>query len=93
MEWERVLIVEDEENERSGLAELISAWGYRTETASDGVQGLEKILLWNPGIVSPISKCPIWMALNCSAASRKLRENFHSFCSPLKALLTPRSPP
>jgi DNA-binding NtrC family response regulator len=51
MEWEKVLIVEDEENERSGLAELISAWGYRTETACDGVEGLEKILSWNPGIV------------------------------------------
>jgi CheY-like chemotaxis protein len=40
MGWEKVLIVEDEENERSGLAELISAWGYRTEIAADGVEGL-----------------------------------------------------
>jgi DNA-binding NtrC family response regulator len=48
---EKVLIVEDEENERSGLAELVSAWGYRTETAKDGIEGLEKVATWSPGIV------------------------------------------
>ncbi len=48
---EKVLIVEDEENERSGLAELISAWGYRTETAKDGLEGLDKVATWSPGIV------------------------------------------
>ena len=40
------------------MAELISAWGYRTETASDGVEGLEKILSWNPGIVVSDLKMP-----------------------------------
>jgi DNA-binding NtrC family response regulator len=58
MGWEKVLIVEDEENERSGLAELISAWGYRTETACDGVEGLEKILSCSPGIVVTDLKMP-----------------------------------
>jgi DNA-binding NtrC family response regulator len=51
MNSEKVLIVEDEENERTGLAELITAWGYRTEVAGDGVEGLEKVLEWIPGIV------------------------------------------
>ena len=51
MNQEKVLIVEDEENERSGMAELISAWGYRTETAKDGAEGLEKFTAWCPGIV------------------------------------------
>jgi DNA-binding NtrC family response regulator len=51
MNSEKVLIVEDEENERTGLAELITAWGYRTEVAGDGVEGLEKVLEWTPGIV------------------------------------------
>ena len=36
MSQEKVLIVEDEENERTGLAELISSWGYVAETARDG---------------------------------------------------------
>jgi DNA-binding NtrC family response regulator len=51
MTTERVLIVEDEENERSGLAELIRAWGFETETAVDGVEALEKMASSNPGIV------------------------------------------
>ena len=55
---ERVLIVEDEENERVGLAELISGWGYRTETARDGLEGLEKVEVFSPGIVLTDLKMP-----------------------------------
>ena len=55
---ERVLIVEDEENERTGLAELISAWGFRTETAKDGVEALDKVLAWSPAIVITDLKMP-----------------------------------
>jgi DNA-binding NtrC family response regulator len=58
MNQEKVLIVEDEENERTGLAELISAWGYRTETAKDGSEGLEKFTAWGPGIVITDLKMP-----------------------------------
>jgi DNA-binding NtrC family response regulator len=55
---EKVLIVEDEENERTGLAELITAWGYRTDTAKDGLEGLEKAATWSPGIVLTDFKMP-----------------------------------
>ncbi len=58
MTAEKVLIVEDEENERSGLAELVTAWGYQTETARDGVEGLEKVEAWSPGIVITDLKMP-----------------------------------
>ncbi len=58
MGLEKVLIVEDEEYERTGLAELISAWGYETETARDGEDGLEKIVSWTPGIVVSDLKMP-----------------------------------
>ncbi len=58
MAIEKVLIVEDEENERTGLAELVAAWGYRTETARDGQEGLEKVTEWNPGIVITDLKMP-----------------------------------
>jgi DNA-binding NtrC family response regulator len=58
MSHEKVLIVEDEENERTGLAELVSSWGYRAETARDGVDGLEKISQWNPSIVVTDLKMP-----------------------------------
>src|SRR5438270_271069 len=58
MNHEKVLIIEDEENERTGLAELISAWGYRTETARDGMEGLEKVNTWSPSIVVTDMKMP-----------------------------------
>jgi len=58
MTAEKVLIVEDEEHERSGLAELISAWGYRTETAKDGLEGMDKVAGWSPGIVISDLKMP-----------------------------------
>ena len=38
----KVLIVEDEPHALMGLAELISGWGYLTETARDGIEGWEK---------------------------------------------------
>ena len=58
MSQEKVLIVEDEENERTGLAELVSAWGYRAETAVDGADGLEKVGSWSPSIVVTDLKMP-----------------------------------
>src|ERR1700731_2456809 len=58
MSHEKVLIVEDEENERTGLAELVSSWGYRAETARDGVEGLDKATQWIPAIVVTDLKMP-----------------------------------
>jgi DNA-binding NtrC family response regulator len=58
MAHEKVLIVEDEENERTGLAELVRAWGYETETACDGVEGLELTESWRPGIIITDLKMP-----------------------------------
>jgi DNA-binding NtrC family response regulator len=54
----KVLIVEDEPHALMGLAELISGWGYRTETARDGVEGWEKAVAWNPDIVVTDLKMP-----------------------------------
>ena len=58
MNHEKVLIVEDEENERTGLAELVTGWGYRAETARDGAEGLEKVTSWAPSIVVTDMKMP-----------------------------------
>jgi DNA-binding NtrC family response regulator len=55
---EKVLIVEDELHALAGLAELVSGWGYRTETARDGVEGLDKAIEWTPGIVVTDLKMP-----------------------------------
>jgi DNA-binding NtrC family response regulator len=51
MAQEKILIVEDEESERTGLAELVQSWGYRAETARDGLDALDKVTAWSPGIV------------------------------------------
>src|ERR1700692_255958 len=58
MTQERVLMVEDEQNERTGLAELVSGWGYRTDTAAYGVEALEKIPVFAPSIVITDVKMP-----------------------------------
>src|SRR5579863_3623961 len=58
MSQEKVLIVEDEENERSGLAEIVTSWGYRVETARDGVEGLVKATQWSPSMVITDLKMP-----------------------------------
>jgi len=54
----KVLIAEDEPNALTGLAELISGWGYRTETARDGIEAWDKILAWDPAIVVTDLKMP-----------------------------------
>jgi DNA-binding NtrC family response regulator len=47
----RVLVVEDEQFERQGLAELLRAWGYQAETAADGADALQKIAAFEPVVV------------------------------------------
>ena len=39
----RVLVVDDEENQRTALASMIALWGYSVETAADGQEALEKL--------------------------------------------------
>ena len=55
---EKVLIVEDEVHARTGLTELVESWGYRTEGAANGVEGLEKVQQWSPSIVVTDLKMP-----------------------------------
>jgi DNA-binding NtrC family response regulator len=54
----KVLIAEDEPHALMGLAELISGWGYATETARDGVEAWEKAQAWDPAIVVTDLKMP-----------------------------------
>jgi DNA-binding NtrC family response regulator len=48
---ERVLIVEDDAATRSGLAELVQAWGFQTDEAPDGEAAMGKITTFRPAIV------------------------------------------
>ena len=47
----KILVVEDDPHARQGLADLLSAWGYETDTADDGSAALEKIEVFNPAVV------------------------------------------
>jgi len=40
----RILIADDEEAQRNGLASMIRSWGFSTDTAADGQEALEKLL-------------------------------------------------
>ena len=49
--FERVLIVEDEDGARAGLAAVVESWGYRASTARDGQEALEKLAALTPAVV------------------------------------------
>jgi DNA-binding NtrC family response regulator len=51
MSEQRVLIIDDETGSRRGLSELVASWGYETEAAADGAEGLEKIASFRPQVV------------------------------------------
>jgi DNA-binding NtrC family response regulator len=55
---EKVLIVEDEAHARTGLTELVTSWGFRAESAADGLEGLDVVRKWSPGIVVTDLKMP-----------------------------------
>ena len=48
---ERVLIVEDDPSTRSGLAELVQAWGFITDEAPDGEEAMRKVTTFRPAII------------------------------------------
>jgi DNA-binding NtrC family response regulator len=48
---ERVLIVEDDPATRSGLAELVQAWGFQTDEAPDGEEAMRKVTTFRPAII------------------------------------------
>src|SRR5690348_5460034 len=58
MNHEKLLIVEDEENERSGLAELVTSWGYRVETDAERTEELDNANQSGHSIVVTDTKMP-----------------------------------
>jgi DNA-binding NtrC family response regulator len=47
----KVLIVDDEESQRTPLAAMVDAWGYKAETASDGQEALEKLSTFPANVI------------------------------------------
>ncbi len=68
----RILVVEDEANERTGLAELLQAWGYVAETAADGAEALEKAAEFAPAVILSDLRMP---RLSGMDLLRQLRES------------------
>ncbi len=46
-----VLVVDDEESQRTPLAAMISAWGFNVETAGDGQEALERLGTFAPNVI------------------------------------------
>src|ERR1022692_480004 len=67
----RVLIVEDEDGARAGLAAVVESWGYRTATARDGQEALEKLPQVSPVVLITDLKMP---RLDGLGLLRRLRE-------------------
>jgi two-component system sensor histidine kinase EvgS len=62
----RVLVVDDEESQRTALAGMIALWGYTVETAADGQEALELTEQLKPDVISMDIRMPRmdgWAAL------------------------------
>jgi len=46
-----VLIVDDEESQRAPLAAMVDAWGYKAETAADGLEAIEKLTTFSASVI------------------------------------------
>jgi CheY-like chemotaxis protein len=47
----KVLIVDDEASQRSGLAAMVSSWGMIPETAGDGHEAIRKMADFSPDVI------------------------------------------
>ena len=48
---QRILIADDQEASRKGLAALVATWGYEVDDAGDGEEALAKAIEHNPAVV------------------------------------------
>ena len=55
----RVLIVDDEENQRTALASMVQSWGYAAETAKNGQDALDKMPSFAPHAIITDLMMPI----------------------------------
>lgn len=62
----RILIVDDEKNERDCILYLLKNCGFELEIkeAEDGVEALQILKIWPAIFYLPMFKCRAWMDLN-----------------------------
>ncbi len=68
----RVLVVDDEESQRTALASMIKLWGYSVETAADGQEALEKLATFDAHVIVTDLNMP---RMNGQELLKKLRED------------------
>lgn len=54
----RILIADDEESQRNGLASMIRAWGFSADTAADGQEALDKLMAESVSVLITDLKMP-----------------------------------
>jgi DNA-binding NtrC family response regulator len=67
----RVLVVDDEESQRTALATMIALWGYSVETAADGQEALEKLAAFPAHVIVTDLMMP---RMNGQELLRRLKE-------------------
>jgi len=71
----RVLVVDDEDNQRNALASMVEGWGYETASASDGGEALEKLREFDASAVVTDLMMP---GVDGSELLRRLKEQGHA---------------
>jgi DNA-binding NtrC family response regulator len=76
-EDKRILVVEDDERVRNALSSLLSRWGYSVDLATDGIEGLDKIVSGGPVVVISDMRMPGMDGLELLKQARKANPNAH----------------
>jgi CheY-like chemotaxis protein len=69
----RILLVEDNRDNRETLRMVVESWGHRVAVAEDGGEGVEKALTWKPDAAVVDIGLPVLDGLE---VARKMREAF-----------------
>jgi len=73
MSKQRILIVDDEPSARSGLAELVSKWNFRTDSAENGEKALALIPELDPAVVITDLSMPV---MDGMTLLKKIKEDY-----------------
>jgi len=55
----KLLIVDDEEEQRDSISSIVQAWGHETATATNGVEALDVIGRFAPAVIITDLKMPV----------------------------------
>jgi len=70
----RILIVDDEPNARSALAELLRDEGYEVASVADGLSAKSRIAEFRPDVLITDLHMPVLGGLDLLAAARAMRD-------------------